>query len=74
MRDDCLNETEDVKEAIRRLPKDLYDERVFRIARALSLSNKKTILPKEEWTNYDMVNHWLQASNLADLFVRSSQS
>jgi ubiquinol-cytochrome c reductase subunit 7 len=33
MRDATLHETEDVKEAIRRLPEDLYD-RLFRIKRA----------------------------------------
>ena len=52
-RDDCLNETDDVKEAIRRLPRNLYDERNFRIMRALHLSMTKTILPKEQWTKYE---------------------
>ncbi|KAL5017877.1 hypothetical protein ScPMuIL_003599 [Solemya velum] len=41
MRDDCLYETNDVKEAIRRLPRDVYDQRTFRISRALHLSVKK---------------------------------
>ena len=54
--DDTLQETEPVKEAIRRLPEKLYDERMFRISRALDLSMTKTILPKEEWTQYDEVN------------------
>merc|ERR1711872_999326 len=53
MRDDCLYENEDVKEALRRLPKGELDARNFRIARALNLSNQKTILPKEEWTTFD---------------------
>lgn len=52
-RDDCLYETEAVQEAIRRLPKDLKDERNYRIIRALNLSMTKTILPKEEWTKYE---------------------
>ncbi|CAI9739298.1 cytochrome b-c1 complex subunit 7-like [Octopus vulgaris] len=50
MRDDVRRESEDVKEAIRRLPKDIYDARNFRLIRALNLSNKKIVLPKEEWT------------------------
>ncbi|XP_059051182.1 cytochrome b-c1 complex subunit 7-like [Achroia grisella] len=53
LRDDCLYETEDVKEALRRLPDNLVDERNFRIVRAVQLSIQKTILPKEEWTKYD---------------------
>lgn len=42
-----------MQEAIRRLPKDLKDERNYRIIRALNLSMTKTILPKEEWTKYE---------------------
>lgn len=53
MRDDIREETEDVKEAIRRLPKRLYDARNFRIVRALNLSTKKSVLPKEEWTKLE---------------------
>ncbi|XP_017492665.1 PREDICTED: cytochrome b-c1 complex subunit 7 [Rhagoletis zephyria] len=52
-RDDCLYENEDVKEAIRRLPRKLYDERNYRIMRALHLSMTKTLLPKEQWTKYE---------------------
>lgn len=52
-RDDCLYENEDVKEAVRRLPRKLYDERNYRIMRALHLSMTKTILPKEQWTKYE---------------------
>ncbi|XP_046362481.1 cytochrome b-c1 complex subunit 7-like [Haliotis rufescens] len=53
MRDDILNETPNVKEALRRLPRDVYDSRQFRISRALNLSNKKDILPKDEWQKYE---------------------
>ncbi|KAK3598627.1 hypothetical protein CHS0354_037577 [Potamilus streckersoni] len=52
-RDDCRYETPEVQEAIRRLPKDVYDARNFRMARALLLSNKKEILPKDEWTKFE---------------------
>ena len=54
-RDDCLHETRQVKEAIRRLPASLQDERLFRITQALQLSMKKDILPKEEWTKFEEV-------------------
>lgn len=50
MRDDVLMETSDVVEAVKRLPNQLYDERQFRLSRALLLSTQKAILPKEQWT------------------------
>ncbi|XP_059608517.1 cytochrome b-c1 complex subunit 7-like [Phlebotomus argentipes] len=52
-REDILYEDDDVQEAVRRLPRDLYDARNFRIIRALQLSMTKTILPKEQWTKYE---------------------
>lgn len=51
--DDTLHQTEAVTEAIRRLPDNLYDERMFRITRALHLSTKKEILPKPEWVTFE---------------------
>uniref|UniRef100_A0A4Y0BGD7 Cytochrome b-c1 complex subunit 7 n=1 Tax=Anopheles funestus TaxID=62324 RepID=A0A4Y0BGD7_ANOFN len=59
-RDDCLYENDDVKEAIRRLPEKLKDERNFRITRALHLSMTKTILPKEQWTKYEEDTKYLE--------------
>lgn len=53
MRDDLLHETEDVKEALRRIPDHVIDERNFRMVRAMQLSLQKVILPKEEWTKYE---------------------
>uniref|UniRef100_A0A2K6UY04 Cytochrome b-c1 complex subunit 7 n=1 Tax=Saimiri boliviensis boliviensis TaxID=39432 RepID=A0A2K6UY04_SAIBB len=53
MRDDTRYEDEDVKEAIRRLPENVYNDRMFRIKRALDLSMKHQILPKEQWTKYE---------------------
>ncbi|XP_030268737.1 cytochrome b-c1 complex subunit 7 [Sparus aurata] len=53
MRDDTIYEDEDVKEAIRRLPEDLYNDRTFRMKRALDLSMKQQILPKDMWTKFD---------------------
>lgn len=55
MRDDCINEDNNVKEAIRRLPPNVYDARQFRISRALYLSMRKEILPKDEWTKMEEV-------------------
>ena len=52
---DCYYETEQVKEAIRRLPQNVQDERTFRMVRALQLSMQKTVLPKEQWTKFEEV-------------------
>lgn len=59
-RDDCLYEDDDVKEAIRRLPEKVKDERNYRITRALHLSMTKTILPKEQWTKYEEDTKYLE--------------
>lgn len=55
MRDDTINEDSDVKEAIRRLPEQVYNDRMFRLKRALDLSMKQQILPKDQWTKYEEV-------------------
>ena len=59
MRDDTIYENEDVKEAIRRLPENLYNDRMFRIKRALDLTMRHQILPKEQWTKYEEVTQSL---------------
>ncbi|MBZ3878186.1 Transcription termination factor 3, mitochondrial [Sciurus carolinensis] len=59
MRDDTIYEDEDVKEAIRRLPENLYNDRMFRIKRALDLTMRQQILPKEQWTKYEEVEQLL---------------
>merc|ERR1712183_1009451 len=53
MRDDTMQETKDVKEALKRLPEQVYADRIFRIKRALDLSMKAQLLPKEQWTQYE---------------------
>lgn len=53
--DDCLYETPEVKEALRRVPAPLLNDRTFRMQRALHLSLTKKILPKEEWISYEEV-------------------
>ncbi|KAL4698058.1 hypothetical protein H8957_001031 [Semnopithecus entellus] len=50
MRDDTIYEKEDVKQAIRRLPEN----------RALDLTMKHQILPKEQWTKYEEKNFYLE--------------
>lgn len=55
LRDDTIYEDTDVKEALRRLPENQYNERIFRIKRALDLSMKQQILPKDMWTKYEEV-------------------
>ncbi|XP_059841204.1 cytochrome b-c1 complex subunit 7-like isoform X2 [Hypanus sabinus] len=60
LRDDTLHEDDDVKEAVRRLPENLYNDRVFRIKRALDLSMKHQILPKEMWVKYEEDIRYLQ--------------
>ncbi|XP_037654862.1 cytochrome b-c1 complex subunit 7-like [Choloepus didactylus] len=59
MRDDIIAENEDVKEAIRRLPENLYNERVFCIKRALDLTLRKQILPKEQWRKNSILEPYL---------------
>merc|ERR1712110_1224490 len=51
--DDCLYENDDVKEALRRLPAHLLDERAFRLQRAMQCSVQKTVLPKDQWPTYE---------------------
>ncbi|KAM8966248.1 cytochrome b-c1 complex subunit 7 [Pelodytes ibericus] len=53
MRDDTFYETEDVKEALKRLPENLYNDRIFRIKRALNLNITQAVLPKDQWTKYE---------------------
>lgn len=55
MLDDILYEDEVVKEALRRLPQEIKDQRNFRIIRAMQLDACKRILPKEEWTKFEEV-------------------
>ena len=56
MIDDCIYEDKYVKEAIKRLPRQIREDRDFRISRALLLSNNKEVLPKDEWTKWEDVS------------------
>eukprot|EP00092_Neocalanus_flemingeri_P032287 GFUD01035104.1.p1 GENE.GFUD01035104.1~~GFUD01035104.1.p1 ORF type:complete len:131 (+),score=35.07 GFUD01035104.1:57-449(+) len=51
--DDALYESEDVKEALKRVPQTVLDERAFRIQRAVQCSVMKTVLPKDQWPTYE---------------------
>ena len=59
-RDDLLREcyNPEVAEAVRRLPRDMYDERVFRLVRASQLEITKSYLPKEQWTQCEDPKNW----------------
>ncbi|KAB0386656.1 hypothetical protein FD755_001612, partial [Muntiacus reevesi] len=60
MRDATICENDNVKETIRRLPENLYNDRVFCIERALDLSMRQQILPKEQWTKYEEDKFYLE--------------
>merc|ERR1719244_2148605 len=42
-----------LQEALRRLPKEEMDARNWRLARANQLVLQKSVLPREEWTDFD---------------------
>lgn len=52
-RDDLLYEDEDVKDALKRLPEHIIDERNYRILKATQLSLTQHILPKDQWTKLE---------------------
>lgn len=61
--DDCLDEVYNhvQQEAVRRLPPDLYDQRVYRCIRAFQLEITKSYLPEDQWTKFeDPMQHYLQ--------------
>ncbi|XP_059158056.1 cytochrome b-c1 complex subunit 7-like [Physella acuta] len=49
-----------IKEALRRIPKEEFDARNFRILRASQLSMTKTTLPRNQWTVYEEDEPYLQ--------------
>ena len=60
MQDDTTYENDDVKEAIRRLPENLYNDRMFRIKRALDLTMRHQVLLKVQWTKYEEDKFYLE--------------
>lgn len=51
-------------EAVRRLPAEIHDRRMFRIVRAIQLDLMRSELPPEQWTTYDDVSHHFEVSFL----------
>ena len=51
-----------VAEALRRLPQEEQDLRQFRLKRAIDLSVKKAILPKDQWTSDQEVSVLIQCA------------
>jgi len=51
----------EIKEAVRRLPQEVSDARIYRIIRAQQLTLTHTILPPEQWTTFedDQKNRYL---------------
>lgn len=52
-----MEENLDVENAIKRLPEEDQYLRIFRIKRAMDLTVKHQILPKEEWTKPEEVRN-----------------
>jgi hypothetical protein len=54
--DDLQKESNAVtKEALRRLPKEVFQERQWRLARAIGANANKDVLPESEWTKPEEV-------------------
>lgn len=51
--DDAMYENDDVKEALKRVPQPILDERAFRLQRALHCNMLKTVLPKDQWPTFE---------------------
>lgn len=56
---------DDVKEALRRLPKAVYDQRTYRVMRAFQLDLNRQVLPKAEWTKFEDVRIELKFNSFA---------
>lgn len=50
--DDKISGDGGVKEARKRLPKNLYNNRMLHIKRALDMARRVQILPEEQWTKH----------------------
>ena len=58
--DDMHRETDVVKEAVKRLPRDVREQREFRLLVACQMSMKKEILPADKWTKLEQDIEYLQ--------------
>ncbi|KAG5213413.1 hypothetical protein JEQ12_009199 [Ovis aries] len=59
MQDDAIYENDDVKEALRRLPENLYDDRAC-IKRAVDSHMRQQILPKPQGTEHEEGKFYLE--------------
>ncbi|XP_045145254.1 cytochrome b-c1 complex subunit 7-like [Echinops telfairi] len=59
MQVDTTQENGDVKEALRGLPENLYNDWMFCMKIALDLTTRQQILPKEQWTKYEADKFYL---------------
>lgn len=50
-----MKENEIVKEALRRLPGEVFQERQYRLTRAINLSSGKAVLSESDWTKPEQV-------------------
>lgn len=48
--DDLTRDNDVTKEALRRLPKDVFQERQWRLTRAIGANANKDVLPESDWT------------------------
>ena len=53
-----MEENIDVSTAISRLPAEVQYQRIFRIKRAMDLSLKHQLLPREQWTTPEEVPNY----------------
>jgi ubiquinol-cytochrome c reductase subunit 7 len=65
-----MRENDITKEALRRLPPDVYQERMYRLAKAVGVSANKAVLPKEEWIAPEQVRmHFSPRSIIIGLLI-----
>ena len=50
-----IKDNEITHEALRRLPKDVFFERQYRLARSINVSANKGVLPESEWLKAEEV-------------------
>ncbi|XP_049474566.1 cytochrome b-c1 complex subunit 7-like [Panthera uncia] len=60
MQDGIIYGNDDMKETIRTLPENFYNNRMFHIKRALNLTMKQQIVPKEHWTKCEEYKFYLE--------------
>ena len=49
MSDDLIRDNEVTREALKRLPKDVYQERQWRLTRSIAANANKAVIPESDW-------------------------